>query len=601
MRLHASRSLSRIAPILLMACATAGGRSAVPTPAPHDGAAASEVTRVADEYWRDFTAAFPISILFFGAPGGANDRLDDNSLASVRRWEEKEDRWLAAIEMVDTVALAGRPEAATYGVLRETLESSVQSRVCHREYWSVSQLYGTQVLLPYLSELQPLGTPQLRSQALARWRDMPRYVNTEIANLREGLTRGYSTPQANVRTVIEQLDQLLAASPSESQLSAMMTRDSTPGFGREVVGVVEHDVLPALGRYRAFLADQYLPRARTSTNLSALPDGEACYRALVRSATTLDLEPKVVQELGVREMANIDAEMKAIAERSFGTADVPALLSRMRDDPQFKFRTREEIIETATAAVARAKAAMPRWFGRLPKADFIVDPCEPYEEKSACPGSYTPGTVDGSRPGRYRINAGNPTGETRAWAEGTAFHEGIPGHHLQWALAQELTNAHPVTRFIGFPGFGEGWALYAERLALEMNLYSSDLQRFGEWGEQGLRAARLVVDPGLHVFGWSRERAIEYMLQHLTESRASIESEVDRYIVNPGQATAYMVGRLEIERLRQLAETRLGPRFDIREFHDHVLGSGSVPLGQLKRQIEEWLAAAASACRNRCR
>jgi uncharacterized protein (DUF885 family) len=374
----------------------------------------------------------------------------------------------------------------------------------------------------------------------------------------------------------------------------MGARDSAPGFREDVVRIVESEVVPAMRRYRAFLAGEYLPRARTTTDLASIPGGAACYQALVRSATTLDVEPKALYDTGHAEMARIDSAMREIATRSFGTSDVPALLARMREDPAFKFRTREEIIETATAAAARAKAAMPRWFGRLPKADFIVDPCLPYEEESGCPGSYVAPAADGSRPGRYRLNAGNPAGEPRAWAEGVAFHEGIPGHHLEIALAMEREGAHPLQRFSGFSGYSEGWALYAEKLALEMDLYSSDLMRFGEWGEQGLRAARLVVDPGLHVFGWTRERAIDYMLQHLTLSRRTIESEVDRYIVNPGQATSYMTGRLEIEQLRREAERRLGDRFDIREFHDQVLSSGSVPLGQLRRQVGEWLAAVAA-------
>ena len=591
--MHLTRSLGAVTLLTLVACASTGAPPSAPAPA-GTPAASAEVTQLADEYWREHVAASPLDALFSGAPGGADDRLDDNSLPAVRRWQEKEDRWLAALRRIDTVALADRPEAATYGVLHELLESSVQGRVCHRELWPVSQLSGLQTLLPQVGQLQPLGTPAHRAAALARWREMPRYIDTEIANLRQGLRSGYSVPRGNVQAVLDQLDQILAVPPAQSPLATLLARDSTPEFRRQVLDVVGHQILPALGRYRAFLADTYLPAARRSTAISDLPQGEACYQALVRAATTLDLEPKEVQELGYREMARIDAEMKAIAERSFGTSDVPALLTRMREDPEYKFRSRDEIIATATAAAARAKAAMPRWFGRLPKADFIVDPCQPFEEKSGCPGSYTPGAADGTRPGRYRINAGDPTGETRAWAEGTAFHEGIPGHHLQFSLAQEMAGAHPIRRFSGFPGFSEGWALYAERLALEMDIYSSDLQRFGEWGEQGLRAARLVVDPGLHRFGWSRERAIDYMLQHLTESRGDIEAEVDRYIVNPGQATAYMVGRLEIERLRRLAEAQLGPRFDIREFHDRVLGEGSVPLGQLRRQIEAWLAEPAA-------
>jgi uncharacterized protein (DUF885 family) len=232
---------------------------------------------------------------------------------------------------------------------------------------------------------------------------------------------------------------------------------------------------------------------------------------------------------------------------------------------------------------------MPRWFGHLPKQDLIVDPCLPFEEKSGCPNSYVSGSPDGSRPGRWRINAGVVPPQPRAPLEGTAFHETIPGHHLQGAIAQERSGNSLITRYFGFSGYWEGWALYAEHLALEMGIYSSDLYRLGELGEQALRAARLVVDPGLSVLGWTRQQAIDYMLVHLPYSRNTVESEVDRYIAGPGQATAYMVGRLEIERLRADAEARLGKRFDIREFHDQILENGAVPLSLLRSHLEAWL------------
>jgi uncharacterized protein (DUF885 family) len=243
--------------------------------------------------------------------------------------------------------------------------------------------------------------------------------------------------------------------------------------------------------------------------------------------------------------------------------------------------------------VDRAKAAIPKWFGRLPHGTVIVDPCLPFEEKSGCPNSYVPGTPDGKRPGRWRINASVEPPQPRLPLEGTAFHETIPGHHLQITIAQERENAHPITRYLFFSGFGEGWALYSERLAGEMGLYSSDLYKFGDLGEQALRAARLVVDPGLAVLGWSRQQAIDYMVAHVPESRTVLESEVDRYIADPGQATAYMIGRLEIERLRHEAEQRLGKSFDIREFHDRVLENGSVPLSFLSSHIEAWLESRA--------
>jgi uncharacterized protein (DUF885 family) len=371
-----------------------------------------------------------------------------------------------------------------------------------------------------------------------------------------------------------------------------MKRDSTPEFQAGVVRIVAEEITPALRRYRDFLASEYIPKARKSTAITGLPRGAECYRARVRGYTTADLTPREVHQLGLQEMRRIEGEISSLGPRVLGTSDVPQLIARLRDDPALRFKSRDELIGSAEQAIERARKAMPKWFGRLPRAQMIVDPCLPHEEEKGCPNSYVPGTPDGKRPGRWRINAGSPTEQPRASMEGTAFHEGIPGHHLQLTLAQERADVHPLIQYSLFSGFAEGWALYAERLADEMDLYSSDLDRIGDAaGGQALRAARLVVDPGLHVLGWSRQRAIDYMVAHVPEPREYIESEVDRYIADPGQATAYMIGRLEIERLRQDAEKRLGSAFDIREFHDRVLENGAVPLPMLRDHIEKWVEA----------
>jgi uncharacterized protein (DUF885 family) len=441
-----------------------------------------------------------------------------------------------------------------------------------------------------LSQLQPVGDDRKRRAALARWREMPKFINTEIETVREGLRQGYTQPRPNVEAVIAQLDDLTKLPPQDSPFAALGGRDSAPGFRDAIVKVVAEQINPALGRYRAFLTDEYLPKARLSTAIRDLPDGEACYRARVRYYATLDMDARALHQLGLDQMEDLRRQMAPLAAAAFGDHNVDAALARLRNEPSLKFRTREEIIKVAENAGARARAAMPKILTRSPKIDYIVEPCEPFEEKSACPGAYVPGSPDGSRPGRFRINAGDPTEQPRAVAEGTAFHEGIPGHHLQIALAQERPEAHPLTRYLSFSGFSEGWALYAERVADEMGLYSSPVDRLGDLGEQALRAARLVVDTGLHVLGWSRQQAIDYMAKHLVYPRAFIESEVDRYIADPGQATAYMIGRLEIERLRAEAARQLGARFDLRDFHERVLESGSVPLTLLRAHIERWVA-----------
>jgi uncharacterized protein (DUF885 family) len=580
--------------LLLAACggavSTTSDRSSA---GPDASGTASRVRGVADDYFAAWKREFPLGAAFNGVPGAANDRLGDNSLEAMARWQQREDRWLAELRAIDPTPLRHTPDEATYGTLRELLEASRQTRVCHAELWPLSQLNGWQNYLPVVAQIQPLGNDTLRAQALARWRAVPVYLDRELAALRKGVQEGYTLPRTNVQAVLQQLDDILKLPPPESPFARLAARDAAPGFRDSVVAIVGGAILPAIRRYRDYVAGEYLPRARTTTDVSSLPHGAECYQAQVRSFTTVDVAPRALHELGLREMDAIDRELRPIAERSFGTGDLPALMDRLRNDPQYLLTDRAELIRTAEAAVARAKAAMPKWFGRLPKSDVLVDPCQPYEEKSGCPNSYLPGTPDGSRPGRWRINAATAPPQPRAILEATAFHETIPGHHLQGAIAQEREGAHPITRYFGFSGYTEGWALYAEWLAMEMDLYSSDLERIGELGSQALRAARLVVDPGLHVLGWSRQQAIDYMLAHVPDSRQNIESEVDRYIAWPGQATSYMVGRIQIDSLRARAEARLGPKFDIRAFHDHLLANGAVPLGLLRSDVDAWVDSVA--------
>jgi len=596
--------------LALAACAPAAQPSAGPAPiepttggpminpAPVSSGAARQdslaraVNALADELMQVALTRNPEIATLIGLPGFRHDRVSDNALATLARYEQEDDVYAARVLALDPQALLGRTEYVTLGFLREAAQSGRQSRVCRNELWAgVNQMFGWQTNLARLAGVQPVGTDDLRQQALTRWRALPATIDTEIANLREGLRQGYSAPKVNVRRVIEQMDVLLATAPAESPFASPMQRDSTPAFRAEFQAVVANELYPAMRRYREFLVNEYLPAARDTVAIVGNPNGAECYRAAVRSFTTLDVPAQEIHQIGLREMARIQGEMRTIAQRSFSTTEVPALLERFRTEPQYLFRTRQEIIDYTNAAIARGKEAMPRWFGRLPRADVIVEPYQEFEERSAPGGSYEIPSEDGTRPGKYRINTYKPEEQTRVGIESTAFHEAIPGHHLQLAIAQEREGAHTITRFLGNSGFSEGWGLYAERLADEMGLFSSDLDRMGLLNNEALRAARMVVDPGLHVMGWTREQAIDYMLTHTAESRQAVENEVDRYIGWPGQATAYMLGNLEIRRLREMAERELGDRFDIRVFHDRVLEDGTVTLPMLDAKIERWIAA----------
>jgi uncharacterized protein (DUF885 family) len=292
-------------------------------------------------------------------------------------------------------------------------------------------------------------------------------------------------------------------------------------------------------------------------------------------------------------MEKIQAEMKQIGQRSFNTSDPIALLKLVRSDPKYRFKSRDELIKYAEAAVERARQALPKAFGRIPKEPVIVEPYPAYLEKSAPGGQSVPPSADG-KPGKYLINAYKANEQSRAGLESTAFHETYPGHHLQGALALERKELHPVSRYFFLSGFGEGWALYSERLADEMGLFSSDVDRLGLLANEGLRAARLVVDSGMHALGWTRQQAIDYVLAHTTESPSHAAAEVDRYIAVPAQATAYMIGNLEIRKLRTEAEQALGPKFDLREFHDLVLADGTLPLWVLREKVSRWIKSKSS-------
>jgi uncharacterized protein (DUF885 family) len=394
----------------------------------------------------------------------------------------------------------------------------------------------------------------------------------------------------NVDRVLGQIEGLIATEPAKSPFATPAARSDDAAFKRAAADVVAKELTPALTRYKRFL-DEYKSVARTSPGVSAVPQGAACYRALIRDNTSLGLTSDEVHQLGLTQMEQIHAEMRTIASRRFNTTDLPALFTRLRTDPALRFKSADEMMNAARAALARARAAIPKYFGRLPKADVQIQAFEPYEAPSMPAGMYRQASLDGSKPGMYMVNLYKPEETPRVDFEAVAFHESIPGHHLQIAIAMERPAAHRITQIFYTTSFVEGWGLYSERLADEMGLYSGDLDRLGMLSAQAWRAARLVVDTGMHAKGWSRQQAVDYMRDNTAAGENNIQSEIDRYIIMPGQALAYMVGYREIMAARDKAKAALGPRFDIRAFHDAVLGRGGVTLPMLREQIDAWIGA----------
>lgn len=579
------------------------GCGGAPAPAPASPAPASPASRTAasaalaaaaDRAWRRTLRENPTMATQLGVPG-YDDRLPDPSIGHAEAAVREARALLAEVEAIDESALSPS-ERITRAMLVRELRGEVEGAVCRGERWIVDHLWGPQVWFLNLGTQTRLRTPGDERNYLARIDKMPAYLDAKIAALRAGLAEGLVAPRLNVERALRQLDELADTPPESWPLVA--AADQVPEARRAalrsaIAARVAGAVAPAFARYRAFLADELLPAARTAVGVGALPGGGDCYRAAIRRHTSLDVDPQTLHELGLREMKRIRAEMRALAAGLFPGVPLEDVLARLRDDPAYGFSTRDEVEAAAVAAVDRARAALPRAFSRLPRAPVEVKRLEPHAEKDAPMAYYRNPSADGEQPGTYFVNTYLPRQRPRYTAEVLAFHEAVPGHHLQVALAMELEGVPEFQKHAGTTAFVEGWALYAERLADELGLYSGPLDRLGMLSFDAWRAARLVVDTGIHALGWSRQRAIDYMVANTASTLPDIENEVDRYITWPGQALAYKVGQLEIVRLRRRAQQALGDRFDLRAFHDRVLRNGAVPLDVLAGEIDDWIRDAA--------
>ncbi|MEO8178654.1 MAG: DUF885 domain-containing protein [Deltaproteobacteria bacterium] len=542
---------------------------------------------IADEYAAGYKSMYP-GADYFGQTLPGSDALPDNSLAALAAWQRREDIWMFQLRGIDREALWGTPEWTVLGYLLTTLETSIGTRACRPELWTAHQ-YGWQTSLLEMLDIQAVGTKEARAHALTRWSQLPGSLETEMANLREGLRLGYSAPRENVEIAISHLEGLLGATLIESQFWNPAKRDMDESFQRQWRDLVEAKMVPATRRYLAYLRDEYLPKARTTIGISANPDGVACYRAQIAAYSVSDRTPTTLFQIGQEEVADREAKTMALARNVFGP-DVPDLKAaklKMDTDPRNRMAGRSAVLAFVGDALARAQEATPRWFAHAPQAPLTVVPYSDLEAMSHPDARYQTAAKDGSRSARYRIDVTNPESLKRAGLEDTAFHEGIPGHHLQMQIASERPGAHSYGDIAALGAFIEGWARYAEGLADEMGLYSSDLDRLGAVAHL---PTGLVVDPGIHAMGWTRERAIAYVMEkQLGLSPNAAAAYVDRIAVTPGQMVSYGAGELAIRRLRSRAEIDLGDRFDVRAFHEIVLSQGAMPLPLLGEIVGRWI------------
>ena len=568
-----------------------------PTDSEPDGPSA-RLAALAATAWDSQMAAQPVSATALG-DRRFDDRLRANGPGALAADRARLDGLLREAAAIEPASLAVG-DRVTRSALVDFLGSELELAAAGLEAWSVDPLDGPQVAYLNVPSFQPVRTVAEGDALVARWREIGPWIDRLVGTTRASLADGIAAPQALVRNVVAELDDLLARSVDEWPLvdpagveHPDWQTDRRAAFADAIRAAVADGIRPALARYRAFLAEELAPVARDDgrPGLSHLPGGDEAYARLVRAHTTLDLTPDEIHRIGLAETERIDTELRDLGARLLGTSDQAAVLARLRSDPALHFASPSEVFGVAEASLERANAAIPRWFGRLPKAPCIVVEMAAHEAKYSTIAYYRQPAADGSRPGSYYINTSAPETRPRYEAETLAFHEAVPGHHLQIAIAQELDGLPAFRRLGGPTAYIEGWGPYSERLAAEMGLLSGPMDRFGIASFDAWRACRLVVDTGLHALGWSRDRAIAFMVEHTALAENNIANEVDRYLAMPGQALAYKLGQREILRLRDEARVALGSKFDIRAFHDAVLGQGAIGLGTLGTVIDAWIRA----------
>ncbi|MDB4959057.1 MAG: hypothetical protein JWO36_6626 [Myxococcales bacterium] len=529
-----------------------------------------------------------------------DDQLAPRNAAAIAAMQAERNGLLARATALDPTKL-GEVDRVSLQLLRGRLEAERGLDVCRFHEWLIDSSGGS-VLgeLSYLVESHTVKVPQDANNLISRLEQGAKLVDDTIANLELGLRDGRVSSVEKVRRVIEQLDAELAkpvdgwamATPAWGTPPSL---DLWPAGERERLRVqlrttVSARVLPAIVRLRDFMRDRVLPRGRTEIEgLSALPDGDACYRATILNHVGLTLTPAELHQLGTDQIARTDRELAELGKRVLGTADLAATIAKLRAEKALFFATREQILEAAQQALDRAKASVPRYFSVLPKADCVMREIPDYEAPYSTIAYYRQPHYDGTKPGEYFVNTYKPETRPRFELQALTWHESVPGHHLQIALAQELGALPAFRKLDGSNAFIEGWALYTEVLADEMGLYSSDLDRLGKLSYDAWRASRLVVDTGIHALGWTRAHAEQYMREHTALTEINISNEVDRYIGWPGQALSYKVGQLEIIKLRAEAERVLGAKFDLKAFHAVVLGAGAVTLPVLEDRVKSWM------------
>jgi uncharacterized protein (DUF885 family) len=540
-----------------------------------------------------------------------NDRLSDFSQAQIDRDLAMTKKFFDRFSAIDT---SGFPEQEALNKtlmvrnLREQLDNA------HFKDWEmpINQMSGAHIDLPQLVAIFPFDTVKDYDDYIARLKQIPRVLDENVVQMKKGMAEGLMPPKLLLEKVAVQAQEIgtmppekspfaqpLDKLPKNAPLSASNLRfvtKWTPDTFSEadkkrlrqgVLDAIKVSVNPAYMKFTAFVRDEYAPKGRTQPGIWSLPDGDARYVAAVKRSTTTNMTPEEIHQLGLKQVAELESQMMVIAKQ-LGYNDLKSLNAAIEKDPKLHGTSRKQILDEYRKYTDQMWAKLPTLFGRLPKARLKIMPIEEFNEKTGAT-HYNQGTPDGSRSGHVMVNTGEWTKKLLITDESTAYHEGVPGHHMQVSIAQELPTLPPFRQQAGYTAYAEGWALYSERLGKEIGFYQNPYSDYGRLQDEMLRAIRLVVDSGFHYKHWTREQVVNFFHDHSNTDEPTVQSETDRYIAWPAQALAYKVGQLTILKLRGEAQKELGNKFDIKGFHDEVLGAGGLPMDVLEARIHKWI------------
>ena len=525
-----------------------------------------------------------------------NDRWSDASLAHIPQVKQDNQKWLAQFEAVDTTGFPEQ-EKLNQSLMVRNLKERLESLELKNYEMPVDQFNGVHLQLAQFVSLVPLDSTKHYEDYLSRLHQIP-HVFTDITEvLQQGEKDKLMPPRFLLEKTVVQCKSIAEPAGEANAFGQPVAHfpDAVPAADRTrlhdaIVAAVDNEVRPAYLKLANFIATDYAPKGRLEPGLWALPDGDNRYRFAIRQMTTTEMDPEAIHQLGLKEVKSIEEEQSKIAIK-LGFADLPAFRASLKTNPKLVATSREQILEKYRFYLAQMEPQLPKLFGLLPKTRVEVRPTQEYREKEAPGAEYNQGTPDGSRAGIIFVNTGDFEHRTLTDVESTAYHEGVPGHHMQISIAQTLPELPAFRQQAGYTAYIEGWALYAERLGKEVGFYQDPYSDYGRLSDEMLRATRLVLDTGVHYKHWTRQQMVDFFHAHSSDDEPDLQAETDRYIAFPGQALAYKLGQLDILRLRARAQSELGGKYDIRAFHDEILDGGALPLDVLDARVTSWITA----------